>query len=110
MCIHDFVFACAIDNASPYFTYEGETMLIINSREHAKQGLSGFRNIESYMEALISHESIHVIIKRFADQAISDALDDLEVIVTRRGLKFRVTLNNLAFARDMSGIVTPWQE
>lgn len=70
--------------------------------------MSGFRNIESYMEALVSHESIHVIIKRFTEQEISDALDDLEVIVTHKGLKFQVTLNNLAFARDMSGIVTPW--
>jgi len=59
------------------------------------------------MEALISHESIHVVIKRFLGQEVSDALDDIEVIVTHKGLKFQVTLNNLAFARDMSGIVTP---
>jgi len=60
------------------------------------------------MEGLISHESIHVVIKRLMDEAVSDALDDLEVVVTHIGLKFQVTLNNLAFASDMSGIVTPW--
>ena len=83
-------------------------MMIINSQEHATLGKSGFHNIESHMEGLISHESIHVVIKRLLDQEVSDALDDIEVIVTHRGLKFQVTLNNLAFARDMSGIVTPW--
>jgi len=108
MCINDFAFACAIDSSPAYFTYEGETMMIINSQEHAALGKSGFHNIESYMEGLISHESIHVVIKRLVDQEVSDALDDVEVIVTHRGLKFQVTLNNLAFARDMSGIVTPW--
>jgi len=107
MCINDFVYACAIDDSAPYFTYEGETMMVINSQEHAKLGKSGFHNIESYIEGLISHESIHVVIKRLLDQEVSDALDDIEVIVTHKGLKFQVTLNNLAFARDMSGIVTP---
>jgi hypothetical protein len=107
MCINDFAFACAIDNSPPYFTYEDETMMIINSQEHAKQGKSGFRNIESFMEMLISHESIHVVIKKLANQETSDALDDIEVIVTHKGLKFQVTLNNLAFARDTSGIVMP---
>ncbi|MGH9876483.1 MAG: hypothetical protein ACRD5H_02505 [Nitrososphaerales archaeon] len=83
-------------------------MMIINSQEHAKLGRSGFHNFEPHMEALTSHESIHVVIKRLVDQEVSDALDDLEVIVTDKGLNFQVTLNNLAFARDMSGIVTPW--
>ena len=107
MCIDDFAFACAIDNSPPYFTYEGETMLIINSQEHATLGKSGFHHIEPHMEGLISHESIHVVIKRILNQEVSDALDDIEVIVAHRGLKFQVTLNNLAFATDMSGIVMP---
>jgi len=107
MCINDFAFACATDSSPAYFTYEGETMMIINSQEHAALGKSGFHNVAPHMEGLISHESIHVVIKRLVDQEVSDALDDIEVIVTHRGLKFQVTLNNLAFARDMSGIVTP---
>ena len=108
MCINDFAFACAIDNSPSYFTYEGETMMIINSQEDAALGKSGFHDVEPLMEGLISHESIHVVIKRLLDQGVSDALDDIEVIVTHKGLKFQVTLNNLAFARDVSGIVTPW--
>ncbi len=107
MCMNNFAFACATDGSPPYFTYEGETMMIINSQEDATLGKSGFHNVEPQMEGLISHESIHVVIKRLMDQEVSDALDDIEVIVTHRGLKFQVTLNNLAFARDMSGIVTP---
>ena len=107
MCINDFVVACAIDGSPSYFTYEGETMLIINSEEHEKRKMNGFPKIEPYMEALISHESIHVVIKKLVDQETSDALDDLEVIVRHRGLVFQVTLNNMAFAKDMSGIVLP---
>ena len=107
MCINDFVVACAIDGSPPYFTYEGETMLIINSEDHEKQRISGFLKIEPYMEALISHESIHVVIKKLVNGEVSDSLDDLEVIVRRGGLAFQVTLNNIAFATDMSGIVLP---
>jgi hypothetical protein len=107
MCINDFVVACAIDGSPPYFTYEGETMLIINSEDHEKQRISGLLKIEPYMEALISHESIHVVIKKLVNGEVSDSLDDLEVIVRRKGLAFQVTLNNIAFATDMSGIVLP---
>lgn len=107
MCINDFVLACAIDGSPPYVTYEEETMLIINSEEDEKQRKSGFVNIEPFIEALVSHESIHVLIKRFEGQEVSDALDDIEVIVRHRGLKFQVTLNNIAFASDVSGIVLP---
>ena len=106
MCINDFIVACAIDGSSPYFSYEGETMLIINSEEDEKYQISGFRQIERFMEALISHEAIHVVItKLIGSREISDSLDDLEVIVQHRGLVFQVTLNNMAFASDMSGIV-----
>jgi len=38
---------------------------------------------------------------------VSDSLDDIEVIVEHRGAKFQVTLNNMLFAKDHSGIVTP---
>lgn len=107
MCINDFAIACAVDGSPPYFTYEEETMLIINSEEDEKRGMSGFHATESLMEALVSHESIHVVIKKLVNGEVSDALDDLEVIVHHRGLAFQVTLNNMAFASDMSGIVLP---
>lgn len=104
--INDFALACAIDKSPAYFTYHKQTMLIIQSAQDAEAGTSSFRNIEPFMEALISHESIHVVIKRFEGADVSDSLDNLEVVVERRGTRFQVTLNNMLFARDNSGIVT----
>ena len=105
MSINDFAFACAMDESPPYFTYEKQTMLIIESNENAIRNINGFLYIEQFIESLISHESVHVVIKILEGAAISDSLDDLEVIVDRDGSKFQVTLNNMLFARDRSGIV-----
>ncbi|MEM0364117.1 MAG: hypothetical protein QW450_02105 [Candidatus Nitrosocaldus sp.] len=109
MCIDDVAFACAIDGSPPYFTYEDSTMLIINSKMYARHGMSGFKGIERYMEAIISHESIHAVIKRIEPSIDPDALDDIEVIVSRGRMRFQVTLNNMAFATDNSGLVLPDQ-
>src|ERR687888_963310 len=105
--INDFALACAIDESPAYFTYHNETMLIIQSAQDAKSGIASFQYIEPFVEALISHESIHVAIKKLEGAEISDSLDDIEVIVERRGARFQVTLNNMLFARDNSGIVMP---
>jgi hypothetical protein len=105
MAINDFALACAIDDSPPYFTYDGSTMLIIGSKSDAKSKINAFEQIEHFMEALISHESIHVVIIKLEDQRISDSLDDLEIIVERNRARFQVTLNNMLFATDMSGIV-----
>ena len=105
--INNFALACSIDESPAYFTYHKETMLIIQSAQEAKAGAVSFQSIEPFIEALISHESIHVVIKKFEGAEISDSLDDIEVIVEHMGTKFQVTLNNMLFARDSSGIVTP---
>ena len=105
MSINDFAFACALDESPPYFTYEKQTMLIIESNENAIRNINGFLYIEQFIESLISHESVHVVIKNLEGAEISDSLDDLEVILDRDGSKFQVTLNNMLFARDRSGIV-----
>ncbi|TLY00700.1 MAG: hypothetical protein E6K92_09345 [Thaumarchaeota archaeon] len=105
--INDFALACAIDESPAYFTYHEETMLIIQSARDAKADAGSFQLIEPFIEALISHESIHVVIRRFEGAAVSDSLDDIEVIVEHQGAKFQVTLNNMLFAKDHSGIVTP---
>jgi len=105
MSINDFAFACALDESPPYFTYEKQTMLIIESNENAIRNINGFLYIEQFIESLTSHESVHVVIKILEGAEISDSLDDLEVIVDRDGSKFQVTLNNMLFARDRSGIV-----
>ncbi len=105
MTIDDFALACAIDESPAYFTYHKRTMLIIQSAKDAKARVTSFRSIEPFMDALISHESIHVVIAAMEGGDISDSLDDLEVIVEHGGVKFQVTLNNILFAKDNSGIV-----
>ena len=107
MTINNFAFACAVDESPAYFTYENETMLVIQSKAHAKSRKSDFERIEPFMEGLISHESVHVVTKKLEGAAISDSIDDLEVIVKRHGTKYQVTLNNILFSQDASGIVTP---
>jgi hypothetical protein len=107
MTIENFALACAIDGSPPYFTYHNQIMLIIQSKNHAEYKISDFEHIEPIIEALISHESIHVVIKKLEGADISDSLDDIELLVERNGTRFLVTLNNMLFAKDMSGIVTP---
>ena len=107
MTINDFALACAIDASSAYFTYHDKTMLMIQSEKDAKAGIGSFGLIEPFMENLISHESIHTVIKAITDTEVSDSLDDLEVIVEHGGKKFQVTLNNILFATDNSGLVLP---
>jgi hypothetical protein len=107
MAINDFAFACAIDGSMPYFTYENETMLIIQAAEDAKTNMNSFARIEPFMPGLIAHESLHVCIKKMEGASVSDSLDDLEIIIEHNGIKFQVTLNNMLFAKDSSGLVIP---
>jgi hypothetical protein len=106
MTINDFVFSCASDDVPAYFTYEGESMVIVQSKEGAKNKKNDFEDIEGFMSALISHESVHVIIAKLVNNQISDSLDDVEIIVERYGKKFQVSLNNMFFSTDFSGIIT----
>jgi hypothetical protein len=105
--INDFALACSIDGSSAgYFTYHKQTMLIIQAESEAKAGENSFQFIEPFMEALVSHECIHVVIIKLQGAQVSDSLDDIEVVVERNGAKYQVTLNNILFAKDNSGIVT----
>jgi hypothetical protein len=54
---------------------------------------------------LISHESIHVVISRIENSQTSESLDNIEVIVETGGRRFQVSINNMLFANDQSGIV-----
>lgn len=103
--INDFAMACSIDESPAYFTYHNQFMLIIQSARDAKAGVGSFEYIEPFIEALISHESIHVVIKKLEGTDVSDSLDDIEVIVEHMGTRYQVTLNNMLFANDSSGIV-----
>ena len=106
MTINDFVFSCATDDVLAYFTYEGESMIIVQSKDGARNKKMDFEKIEEFMSALISHESVHVVIAKLINSQISDSLDDLEIIVERFGKKFQVSLNNMFFSTDFSGIIT----
>ncbi|HEX6068118.1 MAG TPA: hypothetical protein VFZ05_04880 [Nitrososphaera sp.] len=107
MAINDFALACAIDESPAYFTYEKETMLVIQSAQDAKTGVNSFEYIERFIGALVSHEAIHVTIKSLEGDDTSESLDDIEVIVEQDGKRFQVTVNNILFASDQSGLVTP---
>lgn len=107
MAIKDFALACAIDGSPAYFTYHGETMMIIQSAQDAKAGVNSFAYIEPFMDALVSHEAIHVAIKKLEGDEASESLDDIEIIVEHNGRRFQVTVNNMLFASDQSGLVLP---
>lgn len=107
MAINNFALACAIDGSPAYFTYEKETMMIIQSAQDAKSDINSFEYIEPFMGMLISHEAIHVAIRKLEGDNTSESLDDIEVIVEHDGRRFQVTLNNILFASDESGLVMP---
>jgi hypothetical protein len=81
----------------------------VQSEQEAKAGINNFLRIaEPFMEPLISHESIHVIIKKLEGGEISDSLDEVEVIVERGGVKLQIPLNFIHYSSDNSGIVLPF--
>jgi hypothetical protein len=108
--INDFAFACSIDGSIVgYFTYNKQTMLIVQSEQEAKEDTNNFVRIaEPFMEALVSHESIHVVLNKLEGLEVSDSLDDVEVIVEHDGRKLQVPLNFIHYASDNSGIVLPF--
>lgn len=110
MGIDDFAFACSVDGSIVgYFTYHEQTMLIVQSEQEAKARINNFIRIaEPFMEPLISHESIHVVIKKLEGIEASDSLDEIEVIVERDGIKLQVPLNFIHYSRDNSGVVLPF--
>ena len=106
MSIRDFIFACSIDDSPAYFTYDNEdSMIIIQSRSSAVSSNNDFQYIEPFMESLISHETIHVVIKKYEGELVSEGLDDIELIVDRHGRSYHITINNMLFAKDISGLV-----
>jgi hypothetical protein len=110
MAINDFAFACSIDGSIVgYFTYHKQTMLIVQSEHEAKAGVNNFARIaEPFMGTLISHESIHVVIKKLEGTEASDSLDDVEVIVEHNGRRLQVPLNFIHYTSDNSGILLPF--
>jgi hypothetical protein len=46
------------------------------------------------------------VIAKLVDGKISDSLDDIEIVVERQGKKYQVSLNNMFFSTDFTGIIT----
>ena len=106
MSVCDFVLACSVDDSPSYFTYDNDdTMIIIQSKSSALANQNDFYYIEPYIELLISHESLHFVIKRIEGSVESEMLDNLEVIIHRNAKNYQVTINNMLFASDNSGLV-----
>ena len=105
MAINDYALSCATDQVPGYFTYEGNCMIILESKASAIIDKNDFINIEGFMPSLISHESIHVVITTLENGTTSESLDNLEVIVIRGGQRFQIGLNNIYFSSDHTGLV-----
>jgi hypothetical protein len=106
MSICDFVLACSIDDSLGYLTYDNDdTIIIVQSKSSAISNQSDFDYIEPYIELIISHETLHFVIKRIESSIVSEKLDDLEVTVVRNAKRYQVTVNIMSYASDNSGLV-----
>ena len=117
MGIVDVIVACSFDDSQEYCTYDnpfyfqnelmGYSLMLINSKNSEINGSGGFGHIEGLIERVISHEAIHVVIKKLEGQDISDKLDDLEIFFPLgRGKTHIIKMNFLGYASDNTGLIT----
>lgn len=117
MGIIDVFVACSFDESQEYCTYDnpeysqnkliGYSLMLVKSKFSEMNGLDSFGHIESLIERVISHETIHVVIKRIEGQEASDRLDDLEITFPVGGGKIHIIrINFLGYASDETGLVT----
>ena len=87
--IIDLRVACSYDDSQEYCTYDnpeyfqnelvGYSLMLIQSKYSEINKLNSFNHIEKLIERVISHETIHVVIKKLEGKETSDKLDDLEI-------------------------------
>ena len=117
MGIIDVIVACSFDDSQEYCTYDnpfyfqnelvGYSLMLIHSRFSEMNGTNGFGHIEGLIERVISHESIHVVIKKLEGMEVSDKLDDLEIFFPLgRGKTHIIKMNFLGYASDNTGLIT----
>jgi len=117
MGIIDVTFACSFDDSDEYCTYDnpiqienfaiGYSLMFIESKEDNKNNSTSFRNIEDLVERVISHETIHVVIKSLEGTETSDKLDDLEIpFPIGIGKIHLIRMNYLGYADDNTGLVS----
>ncbi|MBA3750061.1 MAG: hypothetical protein H0X03_04055 [Nitrosopumilus sp.] len=109
--------ACSYDDSQEYCTYDnpfyfqnqliGYSLMFIASKFAEINGIQSFGHIENLVERVISHETIHVIIKKIEGIESSDKLDDLEISYPiERGKTHIIKMNFLGYANDNTGLVT----
>ena len=117
MGIIDVFVACSFDESQEYCTYDnpeysqnnliGYSLMLVKSKLSEMNRLDSFGHIESLIERVISHETIHVVIKKIEGQETSDRLDDLEITFpVGRGKIHIIRINFLGYANDETGLVT----
>ena len=117
MGIIDVIVACSFDDSQEYCTYDnpfyfqnelvGYSLMLIHSRYSETNGTNGFSHLEDLIERVISHETIHVVIKKLEGIGISDKLDDLEIFFPiGRGKTHIIKMNFLGYASDNTGLIT----
>jgi hypothetical protein len=79
---------------------------LIISRDAEKSKTPSFRLVESLIERVISHETIHVVIKKLENQETSDELDDFELLYPiGAGKAHLIKMNFLGYANDNTGLI-----
>lgn len=117
MGIIDVTFASSFDDSQEYCTYDnpisiensstGYSLMFIESKEDNQNKIVSFRNIEGLIERVISHETIHIAIRKLEGVLTSDKLDDLEIPFPMRiGKIHLIRMNYLGYANDNTGLVT----
>ncbi|MDQ6723842.1 MAG: hypothetical protein M3Z01_06205 [Thermoproteota archaeon] len=115
--IIDVTVACSYDDSQEYCTYDnpkyfqneliGYSLMLIQSKFSEINGLNGFRHIENLIERVISHETIHVVIKKLEEREVSDKLDDVEIsFPLGNGKTHLIKMNFLGYANDNTGLIT----
>ncbi len=80
--------------------------MLIVSRNAEESKTHSFGLVENLIERVISHETIHVIIKKLENQETSDKLDDFELLYSVGVGKPRlIKMNFLGYANDNTGLV-----
>jgi hypothetical protein len=114
--IIDFTIACSFEESVEYCTYDnplcqnneliGYSLMLIVSRYAEESKTQSFGLVENLIERVISHETIHVVIKKLENQETSDKLDDFELLYpVGMGKPRLIKMNFLGYANDNTGLV-----
>ena len=108
MCIDDFILACSIDGSpDDYFTFHKNSLILMQCKTNALYNINHFHAFIPFMESIISHESIHVVIEKLENIKISESMDNLELELQYKETKVLTPINNMLFDNDICGLAIP---